>query len=35
MIENTKEIVSRWEDVASKYQIPKQEQNMMASSFKY
>ncbi|KAA6341072.1 hypothetical protein EZS27_011109 [termite gut metagenome] len=35
IIENTKEIVSRWEDVASKYQIPKQEQNMMASSFKY
>ncbi|KAA6347342.1 hypothetical protein EZS27_005201 [termite gut metagenome] len=34
-IENTKEAVSKWKNVASKYQIPKQEQDMMASSFKY
>jgi serine/threonine-protein kinase HipA len=35
IIKNTKEVVSKWKNVASKCQIPKQEQDMMASSFKY
>jgi hypothetical protein len=35
IIENIKSVVSKWEETAIKYQIPKSEREMISTAFRY